>query len=33
VALNRARDNTMRFDRGALPTEAIEVDLSDVVPV
>jgi cAMP-binding proteins - catabolite gene activator and regulatory subunit of cAMP-dependent protein kinases len=33
VALNRARDNTLRFDRGALPTEAIEVDLSDVIPV
>jgi len=33
VALNRARDNTLRFDRGALPAEAIEVDLSDVVPV
>ena len=33
VALNRARDNTLRFDRGALPSEAIEVDLSDVVPV
>ena len=33
VALNRARDNTMRFDRGALPGEAIEVDLSDVVLV
>jgi CRP-like cAMP-binding protein len=33
VALNRARDNTLRFDRGALPTEAVEVDLSDVVPV
>jgi CRP-like cAMP-binding protein len=33
VALNRARDNTLRFDRGAQPTEAIEVDLSDVVPV
>ena len=33
VALNRARDNTLRFDRGAMPTEAIEVDLSDVIPV
>jgi CRP-like cAMP-binding protein len=33
VALNRARDNTLRFDRGALPTEAVEVDLSDVIPV
>jgi CRP-like cAMP-binding protein len=33
VALNRARDNTMRFDRGALPSETIEVDLSDVVLV
>ena len=33
VALNRARDNTLRFDRGALPTEVIEVDLSDVIPV
>jgi CRP-like cAMP-binding protein len=33
VALNRARDNTLRFERGAIPSEAIEVDLSDVVPV
>ncbi|MGB8295249.1 MAG: cyclic nucleotide-binding domain-containing protein [Polyangia bacterium] len=33
VALNRARNNTMRFDRGALPAEAVEVDLSDVVLV
>jgi CRP-like cAMP-binding protein len=33
VALNRARDNSLRLDRGALPTEVIEVDLSDVVPV
>jgi CRP-like cAMP-binding protein len=33
VALDRARDNTLRLDRGALPTEVIEVDLSDVVPV
>ena len=33
VALNRARDNTLRFERGAIPNETIEVDLSDVVPV
>jgi CRP-like cAMP-binding protein len=33
VALSRARDNTLRFDRGALPNEVIEVDLSDVIPV
>ncbi len=33
VAMNRARDNTLRFERGAVPNEAIEVDLSDVVPV
>ena len=33
VALTRARDNTLRFDRGALPAEAIDVDLSDVIPV
>jgi CRP-like cAMP-binding protein len=33
VALNRARDNSLRLDRGALPTEVIEVDLSDVIPV
>ncbi|HEX7596795.1 MAG TPA: cyclic nucleotide-binding domain-containing protein [Polyangia bacterium] len=33
VALNRARDNTLRFERGAMPAESIEVDLSDVIPV
>jgi CRP-like cAMP-binding protein len=33
VALNRARDNTLRFERGAIPNETIDVDLSDVVPV
>jgi CRP-like cAMP-binding protein len=33
LALNRARDNTLRFDKGAVPVEAIDVDLSDVVPI
>jgi CRP-like cAMP-binding protein len=33
VALNRARDNTLRFERGAVPSETVEVDLSDVIPV
>jgi len=35
LAMNRARDNTMRKDRdrGVIPEEAIDVDLSDVVPV
>jgi cAMP-dependent protein kinase regulator len=33
LALNRARDNTLRSDRGAVPSEEIEVDLSDVVPI
>jgi hypothetical protein len=33
LAMNRARDNTLRRDRGAVPVEAIDVDLSDIVPV
>jgi CRP-like cAMP-binding protein len=33
LAMNRARDNTMRKERGAVPEEAIDVDLSDVIPV
>jgi CRP-like cAMP-binding protein len=33
LALNRARDNTLRTDRGAVPSEEVEVDLSDVVPI
>ena len=33
LAMNRARDNTLRRDEGAVPTEAIDVDLSDIVPV
>jgi CRP-like cAMP-binding protein len=33
LALNRARDNTLRSDRGAVPNEEFEVDLSDVIPI
>jgi CRP-like cAMP-binding protein len=33
LAMTRARDNTLRFDRGPIPEEAIDVDLSDVIPV
>jgi CRP-like cAMP-binding protein len=33
MALSRARDNTLRADQGAVPTEAFDVDLSDVVPI
>jgi CRP-like cAMP-binding protein len=33
MALNRARDNTLRSDKGAVPTEEVDVDLSDVVPI
>jgi CRP-like cAMP-binding protein len=33
LAMNRARDNTMRREEGALPMEAVDVDLSDIVPV
>ena len=33
LALNRARDNTLRSDTGAIPSEEFEVDLSDVVPI
>jgi CRP-like cAMP-binding protein len=33
MALNRARDNTLRADKGAVPTEEFDVDLSDVVPI
>ena len=33
LALSRARDNTLRTDRGVIPTEGFEVDLSDVIPI
>jgi len=33
LAMDRARDNTLRRDQGAVPVEAIDVDLSDIVPV
>jgi CRP-like cAMP-binding protein len=33
LALSRARDNTLRTDRGVIPTEEFEVDLSDVIPI
>jgi len=33
LALNRARDNTLRTDKGAIPNEEFEVDLSDVIPI
>ena len=33
LALNRARDNTLRSDQGAVPSEEFEVDLSDVIPI
>ena len=33
LAMARARDNTLRFDRGAIPEDAIDVDLSDVILV
>ena len=33
LAMNRARDNSRRRDEGAVPTEAIDVDLSDIVLV
>jgi signal-transduction protein with cAMP-binding, CBS, and nucleotidyltransferase domain len=33
LAMNRARDNTLRMDQGAVPDEAVDVDLSDVIPV
>jgi CRP-like cAMP-binding protein len=33
LALNRARDNTLRTDKGAIPTEEYDVDLSDVIPI
>jgi CRP-like cAMP-binding protein len=33
LALNRARDNTLRFDKGAVPVEEFDVDLSDVIPI
>jgi CRP-like cAMP-binding protein len=33
LVMNRARDNTMRKAQGAVPEEAIDVDLSDVIPV
>lgn len=33
LAMNRARDNTMRREQGAVPAEAVDVDLSDIIPV
>jgi CRP-like cAMP-binding protein len=33
MALSRARDNTLRSDKGAVPFDAFDVDLSDVVPI
>jgi CRP-like cAMP-binding protein len=33
LALNRARDNTLRFDQGAVPKDEFDVDLSDVIPI
>lgn len=33
MALNRARDNTLRSNKGALPADEFDVDLSDVVPI
>jgi CRP-like cAMP-binding protein len=33
LAMDRARDNTLRFDKGAVPNEEFDVDLSDVVPI
>jgi len=33
MAMSRARDNTLRFDRGSIPEEAMDVDLSDVILV
>lgn len=33
LALDRARDNTLRFDKGAVPNEEFDVDLSDVIPI
>jgi CRP-like cAMP-binding protein len=33
LALDRARDNTLRAMRGVVPIEEIDVDLSDVVPI
>jgi CRP-like cAMP-binding protein len=33
LALNRARDNTLRSDKGAVPVDEFEVDLSDVIPI
>ena len=33
MALNRARDNTLRAEKGAVPNEEFDVDLSDVIPI
>jgi CRP-like cAMP-binding protein len=33
LAHSRARDNTLRTDRGVIPAEEFEVDLSDVIPI
>jgi CRP-like cAMP-binding protein len=33
LAMNRARNNTLRMDQGAVPSEGFDVDLSDVIPI
>ena len=33
LAMNRARNNTLRMDQGAVPSEEVDVDLSDIIPV
>lgn len=33
LALNRARDNSLRAEKGAAPTDEFDVDLSDVIPI
>ena len=33
LALNRARDNSLRAEKGAVPSEEVDVDLSDVIPI
>ena len=33
LALNRARDNSLRAEKGAVPAEEYDVDLSDVIPI
>jgi CRP-like cAMP-binding protein len=33
LAMNRARDNSLRSDKGAVPVGEFDVDLSDVIPI